>query len=123
MPFISRDLIIYILSYVNDVRTLRNFSLTSKHYYDGGIPVGTVVRTCLMSGGKAKKTMDKLCPLIKKRSIHPPSARRLLTLATGIFCEYCKNTTKLYDKNNYVKFVRDPYGLHVCWRCVTTRQR
>ena len=123
MPFISRDLIIYILSYVNDVRTLRNFSLTSKHYYDGGIPVGTVVRTCLMSGGKAKKTMDKLCPLIKKRSIHPPSARRLLTLATGIFCEYCKNTTKLYDKNNYVKFVRDPYGLHVCWRCATTRQR
>ena len=123
MPFISRDLIIYILSYVNDVRTLRNFSLTSKHYYDGGIPVGTVVRTCLMSGGKAKKTMDKLCPLIKKRSIHPPSARRLLALATGIFCEYCKNTTKLYDKNNYVKFVRDPYGLHVCWRCVTTRQR
>ena len=123
MPFISRDLIIYILSYVNDVRTLRNFSLTSKHYYDGGIPVGTVVRTCLMSGGKAKKTMDKLCPLIKKRSIHPPSARRLLTLATGIFCEYCKNTTKLYYKNNYVKFVRDPYGLHVCWRCVTKRQR
>ena len=124
MPIISEELIIHILSYVNDVRTLRNFSLSSKHYYDGGgIPVGTVVRTCLMSGGKAKKTMEKLYPLIKKRSIHPPSARRLLTLATGIFCEYCKNTTMLYEKNNYVKCVRDPYGLHVCWRCVTKRQR
>ena len=126
-PFIevnlSSEMVLRIISYIGDKKTLRNFSMVSKYYYDGGgIPEECVVRTCLMSGGKAKKTMEKLYPLIKRRSIHPPSSRRLLTLATGLLCEYCKNAFR-YDKNNSVKIVRDPYALHLCWRCATKRQR
>ena len=87
IPILSKDIIRNILWYVDDVNTLRNFSLVSKEYYYGSeICPGMVVRTCLMSGGKAKKTMDRMYPLIQKRSIYPPSARRLLELATGKFC-------------------------------------
>ena len=94
---------------------MRNFSLVSKMYYDGGgIPEEFVVKTCLMSGGKAKKTIERLYPLVKERSIFPLSSRRMLDLATGKLCEICKNVIK-YDKNNSVSLVRDPYAIHACW--------
>ena len=122
IPILSKDIIRNILWYVDDVNTLRNFSLVSKEYYYGSeICPGMVVRTCLMSGGKAKKTMDRMYPLIQKRSIYPPSARRLLELATGKFCEICNNEVR-YSRNNSVKIVRQPYGIHACWRCVTKRR-
>ena len=121
-PVLSQDIILQILSFIGDVKTMRNFSLVSKMYYDGGgIPEEFVVKTCLMSGGKAKKTIERLYPLVKERSIFPISSRRMLDLATGKLCEICKNVIK-YDKNNSVSLVRDPYAIHACWRCVTKRQ-
>lgn len=122
-PVFPKDLIPYVLIYIEDVQTLKNFTLVSKEYYDFGvIPVGNIVRGCLMNGGKEKKNMEQLYPLIKKRTIYPVSPGRLLALATGSLCEICKNTVR-FDKNNSVRQVRQPYGMLVCWRCVAKRQK
>jgi hypothetical protein len=70
-----------------------------------------VVRSALMSGGNGAATIKELYPLMKSKSIHPPSPQRLLRLVNGKLCEHC-----LSRKVNHI---RPHYGVLVCWDCLT----
>ena len=86
------------------------------------VTIEMVVRATLFRGGNAKKSLDELLPLIKDRSIYPPSPLRLLRLSCGKRCELCLNAVK-YEHTNTVYHTRKGYGLMTCWRCTTKRQK
>eukprot|EP00956_Cyclotella_meneghiniana_P026820 scaffold58968_cov40-Cyclotella_meneghiniana.AAC.2 len=122
-PIVSSEIICHISMYLDDLKTIQNLYHATKDFYDDVcIDQGAVVRSCLMNGGRAKKTVEQLYPMIKTRSIYPITAKRLLYLVTEKLCEICGNVTR-YPKNNSVKHVRSPYGILCCWRCVAKRQK
>ena len=70
-----------------------------------------VVKSALIHGGHAKKTMEELYALMSNHSIHVPSPLRLLRMANGKVCEFCQR-----DRVNHV---RPGIGVFACWDCVT----
>ena len=122
-PILPSEIICHISMYLDDLKTIQNLHHATKDFYDDVcIDQGAVVRACLMNGGRAKKTVEQLYPMIKTRSIYPVTAERLLYLVTENLCEICGNVT-IYPKNNSVRHVRSPYGILCCWRCVTKKQK
>ena len=71
-----------------------------------------VVRSAMMSGGNAAKTINELHPLMKAGSISLPSPARLLRLVNGKTCEQACCMAK-------VNHVRPGYGVFLCWECTT----
>ncbi len=70
-----------------------------------------VVKSALLHGGHAKKTMEELHALMSNHSMHVPSPLRLLRMANGKVCEFCQ-----LDRVNHV---RPGIGVFACWDCVT----
>ncbi|KAL7460029.1 hypothetical protein ACHAXS_000497, partial [Conticribra weissflogii] len=77
----------------------------------GAVTTRMVVKSALLHGGYAKRTMKELRSVTTSNSIHVPSPLRLLRLSCGKRCEVCFS-----DK---VNFVRPGWGLFACWTCVT----
>lgn len=69
-----------------------------------------VVRSAIMQGGHAATTVSELYNLMKSKSIHAPSALRLLRLVNGKRCEWC-NINKL-------NYVRPGFGVFLCRPCL-----
>lgn len=69
-----------------------------------------VVRSAIMHGGNAKRTLSELYDLLKKDSIHMPSPLRLLRLVNGKQCEVCV-TRKVNHANQ-------GYGIFLCASCL-----
>ena len=70
-----------------------------------------VVKSALIHGGLAKKSMEELYALMSNHSLHVPSPLRLLRISNGKCCEFC-----LKDKVNHI---RPGIGVFACWDCVT----
>ena len=77
------------------------------------ITVAIIVKSVLIQNGRGKQTLDELQKLLSDKSIHPPSALRLLRLVNGKRCEIC-NRSK-------VNHVRPGIGVFSCWTCLTER--
>ena len=77
------------------------------------ITVAMIVKSVLIQNGRGKQTLDELQKLLSDKSIHPPSALRLLRLVNGKRCEIC-NRRK-------VNHVRPGIGVFSCWTCLTER--
>lgn len=100
-----------ILGYL-DVKSLYRFAFCSKHFSEV-VTHEHVVRSAMISGGHANKTMSDVIDLaLNKRNIFLPSPSRLLRLANGKCCEN-KLCTAL------VHHIRPGYGLFFCWDCLT----
>lgn len=77
------------------------------------ITVAITVKSVLIQNGRGKQTLDELKKLLCAKSIHPPSALRLLRLVNGRRCEIC-NRSK-------VNHIRPGIGIFSCWTCLTER--
>ena len=75
------------------------------------LTIETVMKSAMITGGHAMTTLEEILVLINAKSIHPPSAVRLLCLINGIRCEICNE--------HPVNHARKGYGIFVCWHCVT----
>ena len=72
-----------------------------------------VVRSSIMHGGHAKRTIEELYKLMSVGAMHIPSPLRLLRLVNGKICECCSRES--------VNFVRPCTGIFACWTCTTDR--
>jgi hypothetical protein len=79
-----------------------------------------IVRSGLLQGGEAKRSIVNLYPLIKSRCIHPISPDGLWEILQSNKCVVCKNAVK-GEKNNSVRFARPKLGLKLCWGCLRSR--
>mmetsp|Transcript_25109 Transcript_25109/g.51050 ORF Transcript_25109/g.51050 Transcript_25109/m.51050 type:complete len:514 (-) Transcript_25109:822-2363(-) len=77
----------------------------------GVVTTHMVVKSAIVHGRHAKRTMEELYALMTSHSIHVPSPLRLLRLSCGKRCEICCLGN--------VNFVRPRLGLFACWDCVT----
>ena len=77
------------------------------------ITVAIIVKSVLIQNGRGKQTLDELKKLLSDKSIHPPSALRLLRLVNGKRCEFCNRSN--------VKHIRPGMGIFSCWTCLTER--
>lgn len=118
-PVLSNEILYQIMEFL-PFSDLWNMSQTSK-IIQNLVTISMVVKACLLKGGYAKVSMEKIYPLIKNRSIYPPSVRRLFTIARGKVCEICLNEKK-YKKGNSCIGTRVGFGINACWRCVTKRR-
>lgn len=107
---LNLDVLTVVMSFVSP-RQLLNLSQTCRPLHDA-VTTELVVKSAMIYGGHAIKTMEELYPLFQKQSIYVPSPNRLLSLANGKRCEHC-----LISKVNHV---RPNYGLFLCWHCLTT---
>lgn len=100
-----------------DVKSLYRIAFCSK-FLIGIVTHEHVVRSAMISGGNAKRTMTELSYLIKRQSIVIPSPLRLLRLTNGRYCEHgalqCENGEK-----KKVSHVRPGQGIFLCWECLT----
>lgn len=100
-----------ILGYL-DVKSLYRFAFCTKRFSEI-VTHEHVVRSAMISGGHANKTMSDVIDLaLNKQNIFLPSPSRLLRLANGKCCEN-KLCTAL------VHHIRPGYGLFFCWDCLT----
>ena len=97
------------MSYLNPLELFKFAFLSSK--IESYLTIEMVIRSAMLAGGNAKKSIEELLPLILDGSVFPPSASRLLRLINGTVCELCKV--------NKVNHVRSGFGLFYCWDCVT----
>mmetsp|Transcript_55974 Transcript_55974/g.135422 ORF Transcript_55974/g.135422 Transcript_55974/m.135422 type:complete len:167 (+) Transcript_55974:244-744(+) len=93
-------------------RQLYNVSLTCKSLWKL-VTTEIVVKSALIHGGHARRTMEELYQLMSQHSIHVPSPLRLLRLANGKRCKFCCGEK--------VNFVRPGLGVFACWECITGR--
>ena len=100
-----------ILQYL-DPRTLLNVSYTCKELNDA-VTVPMAVTSAMMIGGHSLTSMTVLYELMKKASIYPPKAKRILLISVGRKCELCKDKT--------VSHLRRGHGVFACWDCVRNR--
>lgn len=91
-------------------RQLYNLSFCCKTLR-GFITTKIVVRSALIHGGHAKKTMTELYELMSTRAIHVPSPLRLLRLVNGKRCEFCCSKA--------VHHVRAKLGVFSCGTCTS----
>jgi hypothetical protein len=111
-PFLSLDIIkSSILQYL-DPRTLLNVSYTCKELNDA-VTVPMALTSAMMIGGHSLTSMTVLYELMKKASIYPPKAKRILLISVGRICELCKD--------NNVSHLRRGHGVFACWDCVRNR--
>ena len=94
------------------VRDLFNFVFLSNGILEL-LTTEIVIESAMLGGGKARKNIEKLMPLIRDRSIHVPSPQRLLRLMCAVWCEFCKRCR--------VRGIRGFYGVASCWDCITSR--
>jgi hypothetical protein len=97
-----------------DVKSLFRFAFSSKRF--GQIVTHEhVVRSALISGGHAKKTIAEVIELaLKLKTIYLPTPLRLLRLANGKTCE-------TQSCSALVNHIRHGYGLFCCWGCLVDR--
>ena len=69
-------------------------ALMCSNLFKNLITLRMVMESALMNGGDARVSMIRIYKLMEKRSIFPPSALRLLRIATGKRCETCFNIKK-----------------------------
>jgi hypothetical protein len=81
------------------------------------IGLSPMIRSGLLQGGEAKRSIVNLYPLIKSRCIHPISPDGLWEILQSNKCMVCKNAVK-GEKNNSVRFARPRLGLKLCWSCL-----
>ena len=92
------------------------FAFCSKEY-GARLSYKQVVRSALMTGGRAKQNMERIVPLIEARKIWVPSPQRLLRLMCGKRCERCHK--------KQVNLVEKSFGVFYCFdTCIkaTTKQ-
>lgn len=112
LPILPLVMIQTIMEYLAPADLLK-FCFLSKEM-QSFVSIAAVVRSALLSGGNAKKTVDELFSLIQNKSIYPPSPLRLLRLVNGKVCEFCGK--------NKCQAVRKAYGVYACWHCTTKRR-
>lgn len=108
---VNYDALSSVMSFLGP-RELLCLSLTCKTMRDT-VTTSIVVKSAMIHGGHAKKTIQELLPLMKNGSIFVPSPNRLLRLVNGKYCEVC------YTKKT--NFVRPGYGVFFCWECLTNK--
>ena len=116
LPHLSYDILTSVMSYL-PIKDLFSIAFLSKTLSQA-ITIEMVVRSALFAGGYPMRSMKELYKPIKARSIHPPSALRLLRLASGKRCVICLNKSQKV----YVRHVRSTFGTFSCWHCNTKRQ-
>ena len=79
------------------------------------VTMKNVITTAMLSGGRSKKNVEILFDLVNRGCIIPPSALRVLRIVNGKVCEVCCE--------NKVYHLRAPYGVFVCWHCLTKRRK
>ena len=109
MPALPAAVLGHILCYLPP-REMHSTAFLNKDLM-ASATVDIVQHSAMMSGGRPRQTIDVLLKLVDAKSIHPPSALRLLCLVNGIRCELC--TVSL------VNHVRKGFGIFVCWHCLT----
>ncbi|KAL7541056.1 hypothetical protein ACHAWF_006847 [Thalassiosira exigua] len=108
---LSLDALTVVLEFLHP-RDLLHTAFASKALKER-VTTRLVVQSALVHGGHAKKSMEELHALTSVRSIHVPSPLRLLRIANGKVCEFCRE-----DKVNHV---RPGIGVFACWDCVTCK--
>ena len=104
MPILEADVLSHIANYLSR-QELYVFIFTNKTLMSG-LSVEVVIKSAMMTGGNAAKTIGEIQRLMSTGSIYPPSALRLLCLTNGKRCEICGV--------NVVKHVRKGYGIMAC---------
>ena len=112
MPALPAAVLGHILCYLPP-REMHSTAFLNKDMM-ASATVDIVQHSAMMSGGRPRQTIDVLLKLMDAKSIHPPSALRLLCLVNGIRCELC--TVSL------VNHVRKGFGIFVCWHCLTKQE-
>eukprot|EP00957_Ditylum_brightwellii_P203513 15334953-Ditylum_brightwellii.AAC.1 len=108
-PMLCEDVLIHVTSFLPP-RDLLRISTTCTALRNS-ITIPLVVKSAMIKGGHARRTMDELYALHKRGSIHPTSPLRLLRLANGKRCEFC------FIKR--ANFVKPGYGVFCCSACCT----
>lgn len=79
----------------------------------GAVTTPMVVKSAMIHGGHARKSMEELHALMSTRALHVPSPLRLLRISNGKVCEFC-----LQDKVNHL---RPGTAVFACWSCLTSK--
>ena len=116
LPSLSYDILTLVMSYL-PIKDLFSIAFLCKTF-SRAVTIPMVVRSALFAGGHPMTSMKKLYTPMLARSIHPPSALRLLRLASGKRCEICLNKLQKV----LVRHVRSTFGTFSCWHCNTKRQ-
>lgn len=103
--FANLDVAAIVFSFL-DIKSLLRLSLTNKTCL-GLLQYEHVVRSALMQGGHAKKSMERLVRLIEQRCIWTPSPPRMLRLVNGKRCERCNR--------GRVNLVSESFGVLFCF--------
>ena len=103
-------------------RELLNLSHASKFLLTS-LTVEVATKSVMMRSETGFRSMKKLRNLSECGVIYPVEPSRILRLGLGKKCENCLNE-RIYPKkgSNRVMGVRDGYGNHYCWRCLTKRR-
>ena len=110
---LSFDALYTVMEYLSP-RDLLNTAFTCKSLRDM-LTVETVVKSALIHGGRANKSMEEIHALTSNHSIHVPSALRLLRISNGKRCEICNGCR--------VNHVRPGTGVFACWDCITLKNQ
>lgn len=116
LPSLSYDILTLVMSYL-PIKDLFSIAFLCKTFSQA-VTIPMVVRSALFAGGYPMRSMKELYKPMLARSIHPPSALRLLRLASGKRCEICLNKLQKV----FVRHVRSTFGNFSCWHCNTKRQ-
>jgi hypothetical protein len=108
---LNRDVATEIFAFL-DVKTLYNITMSSKEAM-GLLRHEHVVRSALFQGGRTKTSVERLVPLIERRSIWIPSPIRMIRLVNGKRCERCNKAR--------VNFVSESYGTFFCFHGCTVK--
>lgn len=102
-------------------RELLNLSHANKFLLKS-LTVEVAIKSVMMKSETGLRSMKKLWNLSQCGIIYPVEPSRILRLGLGKRCENCLNQTLYQKGSNRVNGVRNGYGNHYCWRCITKRR-